>query len=313
MKRMVLALCLLMAAGFMAFGCDGDSSSDDATTDDGGSPDTVEEETTGPGGYPAGMPNLEGAWTGCEDIPPEGDNVTVYIELVDFQEDFAVEGAYIDVFLGNIVTGDPDFELGPTDPNGRTDEFEAPASAVFAYRVNGSTDVPFPPGEIKTSIEYGSVVPADGGSIEGIAVSRHTYQLIPSVLGFSPSPTMGILAGGFKDCGGDDVVGIVARLYKSGQDEACNDEEAVACLDRYFVEETPARDQLWSSADGLYGVLEIPPGEGFRLELHGKVSGSSCEEGMEIIGAMDDIRIIENAISIVDVSALAAEDHDCSM
>lgn len=288
-------------------------STPDAVPDTPDTTEDPEEETTGPGDYPAGMPNVEGTWTGCEEIPPEGEEVTAYIELEDFQENFPVEGATIDVFLGNIVTGEPDFELGPTDPNGRTEEFNAPANAQFAYRVNGSSDVPFPPGEIKTSIEYGVVIPAEGGTVTGIAVSRHTYLLIPTVLGYSPSPTMGILVGNFTDCDDDEVEGIVARLYPSGDSEACNDEEAVLCVDRYFVVETPARDQPWSSADGLYIILEVRPGEGYTLELHGKVSGSSCEEGIEILGAMSDIRIIDNAINIVDVSAGAAEAHDCAL
>jgi hypothetical protein len=208
------------------------------------------------------------------------------------------------------VTATPDFELGPTDTEGRTEEFTANANSVFAYRVNASTDIVYPPGEIKATIEYGQPVPEAGGDIDTIAVSRMTYQLIPTVLGIPPSPGLGILAGAFNDCGDDEVEGIVARLFASGSTTPCKNEPE-SCMDRYFVDETPARDQFWSSADGLYGILEIPPGSGYRLEIHGKVAGSSCPSEMELLATLPDIEILPDAISIVDASADTAADHTC--
>jgi len=137
--------------------------------------------------------------------------------------------------------GEPDFSLGPTDSEGKTEEFTAPAHRLFAYRVNGSDEIPFPPGEIKTSVEYSIEVPENGGEIEAIAVSRHTYQLIPTIPGISPTPGHGILAGSFEDCDGDNVEGVVARLYPAGSDTSCKNESGSSpqCLDRYFIDETP--------------------------------------------------------------------------
>jgi hypothetical protein len=304
MKR-ILTLTLILAAAAPGLGaCDGGDGEEDVTTDDAVTDDVQAEETTGADGYPAAMPavdcnNADCTWTGCPEQPAEGDPVTVRLVLADFQEDFAVENAYVDVFLGNAVTETPDFELGP------------PANALIAYRVNASTDIPYPPGEIKTTIEYGSPVPEAGGDIDALAVSRMTYQLIPTVLGIPPTSGLGILAGGFNDCADTEVIGVVARLYPQGSAEPCNDEEAVQCLDRYFIDETPARDQKWSSEDGLYGILEIPPGENYTLELHGKVAGSACPGEMEVVGEMAGVRILPDAISIVDVAADTAAEHNC--
>jgi hypothetical protein len=310
-------LTLILAAAAPGLGaCDGGGGEEDVTTDDAVTEDVQAEETTGADGYPAALPPVDCnaadcTWTGCPEQPPEGDPVTVRLVLADFAEDFAVENAYVDVFLGNVVTGTPDFELGPTDADGATDDFQAPANALIAYRVNGSTDIPYPPGEIKTTIEYGQPVPETGGDIDAIAVSRMTYQLIPTVLGIPPTPGLGILAGAFNDCGDREVIGVVARLYPQGSAEPCNDEVAVRCLDRYFIDETPARDQKWSSEDGLYGILEIPPGEAYTLELHGKVTGSACPGEMEVVGEMPGVRILPDAISIVDVAAGTAAEHNC--
>jgi len=87
----------------------------------------------------------------------------------------------------------------------------------------------------------------DGGEVDAISVSAATYMLISTVLGITPDPALGILAGGFNDCDGQNIEGVVARLYSGGAD--CGTE--TRCLDRYFIEETPAQDQWWSSADGL--------------------------------------------------------------
>jgi len=318
MKKPVALLCLSAALALFAFAaCDGDDNGPGDVSTDDAAPDTpADDGGSAPDGYPAGMETLacSGAdcqWTGCPDLPPVGDNVTVRLVCEDFEQGFSVENAYIDVFLGNSVTDTPDFELGPTDSEGRTDELQAPANSLFTYRVNASTEIVFPPGEIKTSIEYGQAVPSEGGDIDVLAVSRHTYQLISTVLGIPPSPGLGILAGALEDCGGAEVEGAVARLYAGASSEPCKDEDENVCLDRYFVDETPARDQKWSSEDGLYGILEIPPGDNYTLELHGKMAGSSCPGQMEIVGELAGIRILPDAISIVDVSSAVAGEHMC--
>lgn len=313
--RIGFLMCLLAALLFGAVACDGDGNGPTDTAVDDAPTDTPADDGSTSDGYPATQPPVECnnnpcMWTGCPEQPPEGGPVSVRLVLADFSEDFPVENAYIDVFLGNVVTATPDFELGPTDADGRTEEFTANANSLLAYRVNASTDIPFPPGEIKATIEYGQPVPEAGGDIDAIAVSRQTYQLIPTVLGIPPSAGLGILAGAFEDCGGIEVEGIVARLFASGSTTACKN-EPTSCMDRYFVSETPARDQLWSSADGLYGILEIPPASGYTLEIHGKVAGSTCPSEMEVLATLPDIEILPDAISIVDATADTAADHAC--
>jgi predicted small secreted protein len=307
MKKFTAMLLLAAAASFTTAACDsgggaGDADATDTPREDGSVDDN---------GYPAGMPNVTGTWTGCPDLPAPGDNVTVKLVVEDFSEGYPVENVYADIFLGNVVTGTPDFALGPTDADGKTGTFQAPANAQIAYRVNASTQIPEPIGEIKASIEYDNRVPAEGGDIDAISVARDTYMLIQTVLGIPPTPGLGILAGAFTDCAGTDTVGIVARLYPQGSTTPCKDEDGARCMDRYFVNETPARDQKWSSADGLYGIVEIPPADGYTLQIHGKVAGSACPEGLEILGEKTEVSILPDAISIVDVDANAAADHRC--
>ena len=262
--------------------------------------------------YPPYMIPVPGEWGSCTDLPPEGDTVSVYLVLSDFQEPFPIEGAMVDVFLNNIITDTPSIELGPTNSIGQTDEFAAPANSVFAYRVNASSDVSFPPGVIKTTIEYDVIVPESIEAIDIILISKSTAIVIPSVFGFRVTSGLGILFGYFKDCGGENVSGIVARLYPPTAIVPCNDEESMLCIDRYFVIDTPDRSQLWTSDDGMYAVFEIPPDMGYILQMHGKVMGSSCSDELEVLGESTNVQIIPDAISFVHANPAVAIEHRCA-
>lgn len=282
--------------------------------DNGGS--DADDDTLGPDGYPGAMPTIPSGdyvWTGCEELPPPGspsdELVSATFIVKDFEGDFAVEGVQLEIYYTNSTEGDPDIGVGEIDLTDENGEVTAlvPGDRIIAYRVLGGTTPLYPPGEVKTSIEYDVVTPAaDGGTIDAISVSENTYLLISTVLGITPLPELGILAGGFTDCGDQDLEGVVARLFTDGT-TLCSGENR--CLDRYFIDETPAQDQWWSSADGLFGVLQVPPDNDYRLELHGIVSGSGCPGEMVLVGEHDNIRIIENAITIVDFDSTGTDDQ----
>ncbi len=266
----IVAACTVIAA---SAGCDGGGGGDtDASVDawiDCYPPDQTPIAT-----------DLD--FEGCPAAPPNGSAtdtmVSATIVVKDFEDDFPVEGVQLEVFYANAATGTPDLDatsLDPTDENGEVTAL-VPAGRRIAYRVVGGDTPLYPPGVVQTSIEYDVVTPdTDGLTVDAISVSQHTYMLISTVLGITPDPAKGILAGGFKDCSGAEIEGAVARLYDS-TGALCHGEND--CLDRYFIDDVPAQDQWWSSADGLFGVLQIPAAEGYSLELHGIVAGSELRE-----------------------------------
>jgi hypothetical protein len=282
----------------------------------GGDGDTdADNDTGGNDGYPPGMPTLpsDHVWTGCDDLPPNGSPsdtmVSATFVVEDFEQGFTVEGVQLEVYYTNSTDGAPDLGEGDmdlTDENGEVTVL-VPGDRLIAYKVVGGSTPHYPPGEVKTSIEYDQITPdADGGTIDAIAVSQATYLLISTVLGITPSPELGILAGGFTDCGDQDIEGVVARLYTGGT-TLCEGENT--CLDRYFIDETPAQDQWWSSADGLFGVLQVPEADNYLLELHGMVEGSTCPGDMVVVGEHAGIKIIANAITIVDFQSTDLDDQ----
>ena len=299
----------ILAATLLTLGC-GDGGGGDT---DGGA------DAGGPDGYPAGMPTIPAddyIWSGCDDLPPNGsatdEMVSAVFVVEDFESGLTIEGVQLEVFYNNDASGTPDLDatnLDLTDVDGRVTAL-VPADRLIAYKVVGGETPHYPPGEVMDSIEYNQITPQlddEGGEIDALAVSQATYRLISTVLGITPLETMGILAGGFDDCGGQDLEGVVARLYHGDGTRCLGENE---CLDRYFINETPAQDQWWSSADGLFGVLQIPPANDYDLELHGIISDSGCPGDMVRVGEQHDIRIIANAITILDFKNTDIEGGD---
>jgi hypothetical protein len=227
----------------------------------------------------------------------------VYLE--DFETDALVEGAMIDLFLDNIVDDTPDGTIGPTNASG---EFagvaDLPARGKIAYRVHAGA---LPGGDVRQTIEYDVEIPeADGGRVRMLSVADSTYTLIVSILGIIPDADHGIIAGEFQDCAASaqSVEGIVVRMLNAAGDD-CHELNQRECYSRYFVDSFPSRpeNQAYSSADGLYGLVQVPPGE-WMLEVRGRLTGASTEFPFDLLGRKQ-VRCNADSITIVDVNPLA--------
>jgi hypothetical protein len=228
---------------------------------------------------------------------------TLYVE--DFEEDETVEGATVDLYFDNVVDDTPDRTVGPTNAVGEVAGVAGfPARGLIAYKVHGGS---LPDHAVRTTIEYDVETPdADGGRVRALSVSDNTYRLIPTVLGITPLPTHGIVAGLFEGCppGNDAVEGVVVRML-NGSGEDCHALNPRECYSRYFREETPARidNQPYSSPDGLYGVVQVPAGT-WTLEVRGRLTSATTEYPFDLLGRKV-VRSIPDSIVIVDVNPLA--------
>ncbi|MBI5501328.1 MAG: hypothetical protein HY907_13870 [Deltaproteobacteria bacterium] len=239
-------------------------------------------------------------------IDPLGTTVSATVYVEDFEDDVRVEGAVVDIFLDNIVDESPDLTTDPTDENGVVPGGVTglPARGVIAYMVHSGD---LPGGMVRTTIEYDVEIPdTDGNEVRLLSVSDTTYRLIPTVLGITPDASHGIIAGEFADCAESpaSVEGIVARLLNdAGQD--CHELNDRECFARYFQEETPARidSQPNSSADGLYAIAQVAPGE-WNLEIIGRLTGATTEFPFDLLGRKR-VNCIADSIVIVDVEPLA--------
>jgi hypothetical protein len=234
--------------------------------------------------------------------------VTANLYVEDFEDEYRVEGAVLDLFFDNVIDDTPDATVGPTDENGQvTGIANVPQDNLIAYRLHGDE---LPGGEVKTTVEYDVETPeADGGDIRCISVSDTTYRLIPTILGIAPDPAHAILAGEFDDCAEppaepEPTEGVVVRLVNAAGED-CHVLDEHECYARYFQEEYPARldNQPYSSADGLYAFAQVPPGV-WTLEVRGRLTEASATFPFDLLGKKD-VNAIADAIVIVDVNPLA--------
>ena len=173
-------------------------------------------------------------------------------QVLDFQEDAPVDEATVEFFWSNDIDGAADDVL-TADANGN---FTVAANTCepFTYRVN--TDPVL--GTTKTTIDTHEVLPHKG-AIDPIShtissVSSVTYALIPTLLGISPDVSSGQVVGAIYDCDGDRIEGAQVVIT----DERGNIPESM--MARYFVDEFPNRSQPHTSDDGLWMLLNVPPG-----------------------------------------------------
>ena len=265
--------------------------------------------------YPDGMPgilSLSYTWIGCADPLPVGSPsdpmVRAIFLLEDMEDGFPVEGVQLEVFYSNSVLGPPDLDasdLAVTDVDGRVEAL-VPSGRRIAYRVVGGATPLIPPGTVKTSIEFDVQTPTiDDELIPAVTVSLSTFFLISTVLGITPDPSRGMLFGTLRDCAGTPVEGAVARLYTSSGIRCVS---TSTCLDRYFIDNIPAADQWWTSDDGMYALLQVPPLDDYSLALHGVVSGSSCPGDLVVLGENGSAQLTVDTISIINVRCADLDD-----
>ncbi len=208
----------------------------------------------------------------------------------DFQEDDPVEDATFTLWRGDDARQTPD-ATAVSDEDGVV---EADLTSCQPMTYKTATDPKL--AETKDTYEAHTVVgvPSDGTiSTEYTSVSDATYKLIPSLLGVTPDPDKGIIAGTAFDCNEDKIEGaqIVVR------DDEGNIPESL--IVRYFVDEWPNRYQEWTSADGLWVALQIPEGHYF-VEMWGLVDGTLTVLGKTELSIFTDSINISNIYSGID-------------
>ncbi len=315
--KTLLSMLVTMTAGAALLLCGpgcrttGDDDDDDAGDDDAGDDDAADDDdyrheltVTEP---VIGDFSCLGQTLGAPDPGDTGNLVGI---VTDFSDDFEVAGAKLYVWADNDPSGGEgtaDFVF--TDGTDQTGQITVGSGVVnacekFAYKVWTE----WQPQETMPTFETGNVIGPDGDTtwadhfedFEILSVSYATYQIIPLSLAIDPDPAKGLAAGAFYDCAGERVENAQVLV----KDASGNLAEDVYI--RYFVDETPDRDQSWTSDDGLFGAIDVPPGT-WTMELWGiRDSGMpDCPEA-EVDGycklADVDVYVIPDSVNIANAN-----------
>jgi hypothetical protein len=157
----------------------------------------------------------------------------------------------VELFLSDGIFGAPDYTL-TADPAGLV---SAGLDTCVPFTSRVSTDPLLD--MTKTTVEAHGVMafaPVPTVTHELNSVSSTTYALIPSLLGVSPDPAKGIVAGSVYGCDDDPIEG--AQVIITDSDGNIPEEVLV----RYFVDDFPNRNQPHTSPDGLWVLMDVPVG-----------------------------------------------------
>jgi hypothetical protein len=192
-------------------------------------------------------------------------------DVNDFESGDPVADATVEIWLDDVPSGTPD-AIATTAADGIATFENLPTCEPFAYRV--STDPLLDETKV-TLAAHKILTPDSSGTItdEFVSVSKLTYQLIPTILGVIPLPENSIIAGVAYDCNEDPIEGAQMVVY----DE--NGEIPDSLQVEYFKEEFPNRDQPYTSADGIWVAINVPPGA-LRVEMWANLDGE-----LALIGA----------------------------
>jgi len=235
--------------------------------------------------------------------PVVGESAQMTGVVLDFSDDIEITGAKMLLWASNDPSdaGAADFEYD--DGTDQTGVIEVPEGTVnaceqFAYKVWTEWQPP----ETMPTYEMGNVLPPVGDSewndFELISVSYATYQIIPLSLAIQPDPAKGLAAGTLRDCSDDPVENGQVLIKDENGDKADN------VYIRYFKDELPDRDQPWTSDDGIFGAIDVPPGS-WTMELWGVLDDDMPECPTEEVDgrclvASSNVFVIPDSINIAN-------------
>jgi len=217
---------------------------------------------------------VTGDWTckGAHDEAPVAvANDQVFNGLVeDFQDDVPVAAARVQLWTGNDPSGTPSWVL-ESPFTGADGTFEVEAGIIsgcsaFAARVWTE----FEPQETYQTYQSGIVVagePPYSQTFNSVAYS--TYQLLPLTVGVEPEPGKAIAAGRMTDCNGDNIANAEASVGTIDWSTGAVTRPADGYQMRYFLDEDPDGSQTHISEDGLFGAMNVPPGQSYSLVTWG--------------------------------------------
>ncbi|HXU74084.1 MAG TPA: hypothetical protein VN947_32420 [Polyangia bacterium] len=174
----------------------------------------------------------------------------VDITVKDFEKSTPVMGATVEVYLSldHVNAMMPDATAAaPTDADGNTTIMVPPGSYRVIFRTVGA------PNTIET-LEFNRVY-NDGARV---SVSQATKSEIPALLNLQPDDTKGVVAGSQRDCLEAELGGVTVSMMSTGG--AYDNSMNVFYFQDFGTSRVPALAQKWTSGDGAFAGLNVPPG-----------------------------------------------------
>ena len=248
--------------------------------DDSGSVDDTDVEDTGPKTFEDFIDVTEEAnidascfaagdtWLTQDVDDAKKFTATMSGTIEDFETSDPVDGAKLEVWASDDISGAA-VNSTLADANGKV-TIDVDTCVSTAYRVTTGDHIK----ETTDTWEFHQFYAADG--TDGVvpeafnSVSDATYTIIPSLLGVTIQSDKGIIAGTVFGCDDEPVEG--AQVVVKDQNG-----DVLDVVVKYFIDDFPNRDQPYTSPDGLWIAMNVPPGT-VNIEMYA-VTEAGAEPG----------------------------------
>ena len=225
-------------------------------------------------------------------MDPAGPTAPTPVDMTvqDFEKKTPVAGATVEVYtsLDEFNAGHVAATAGPTAADGKV-TLMMPAGF---YRVIFRTTAD--PQKTIETVEFGR----SWNDPLRVSVSQATKGEIPGLVSVVPDDTKGVVAGDLRDCNNKPVGGALFDVSSTGGpfDSSANT--------FYFVDidastTVPVRSQKWTSGDGVFAALNVPPGDATLT-----VSGLLQKGGMLSKLSTAVAPVHANSITVVQLAPL---------
>jgi|GEM_PF-3565430 len=176
---------------------------------------------------------------------------TLTVIVSDFEKKTPVKDATVEVYttLAKFNAATPDATSGPTDAQGKATLTVPGGSYRVIFRTIGDAST------VET-IEFNRAF--DDG--KRYSVSQSTKSTIAAVLSLVPDNTLGVVAGSLRDCDEKEVGGITFETHTTTGPAFDNSLYTFYFIDANANSTVPFRAQKFTSGNGVFASLNVPPG-----------------------------------------------------
>jgi hypothetical protein len=177
---------------------------------------------------------------------------TLPIVVADFQTKMPVAGATVEVYtsLDHFNASTPDGTSAVTDAGGNTMLTVPAGSYRVIFRTVGDAST------VET-IEFNRAY-NDG---KRYSVAQTTKQVIQAVLSIIPDDTLGVIAGSQRDCQERETGGVLFSSAPVSGAAFDNSKLTFYFVDASATNTVPTKAQKYTSGDGVFASLNLPPGD----------------------------------------------------
>jgi hypothetical protein len=225
-------------------------------------------------------------WTQQVD-PSCVESVPLRGKIEDFQTGDAAVGMNVEIWFDDHLVGDPDVQA-TSDVDGIVTGGDVPTCSPFASRATNPSDPGAPPAiQMHWSESHKTPMDAFFNSVDS-----STLGLMSALLGTTPDTTRAFAAGTIYGCdaGHEPVEGV--QVILRSPDGTYTADQTI----HYFVDEFPSRTQPQTSEDGLFLIVNVPPGD-YTIEAYAVLAAG---EAPTLI-AKTETTLLAGALTVADV------------